>query len=95
MGAFEELFGYGGIGGGQFSAETKQKIGLLGARIQYLEEQVEALTMAVIVLLNAKEKKSSARIPTSVRYRKPKIQIEYSPEEDGKIVASIRIELQR
>lgn len=73
--------------------DQKRTIGFMGARVASLEEQVQALTIAVVVLLNSKDKRSAARIPATLQYRKPRLTIDYGEESNGKTVATIRIEL--
>lgn len=76
--------------------DTNQKmtIGLMNKRIEYLESQLKNLTHAMIILINSKEKKSSAIVPKHVRYRKPIIFVQWEDhDDDDKQIGIVKIEL--
>lgn len=79
--------------GGAPDDDTKRTIGYLGARVTALETQVRELTHAVIVLVNAKGSGGTAPVPMSIRYREPRVEVEWSDGEPGKVVGKIRIRL--
>jgi ABC-type enterochelin transport system substrate-binding protein len=69
----------------------------LEARISELENNVDSLSMAILVLLNSADKKSQASIPSTVADSKPKIYIETKnhPEKKFIKIVTIRAEISK
>lgn len=87
--------GLGGLGSGAQEPSDTQKvvIGLQAKRISALEKQVSDLTNAVIILINSKDKKGTAIVPKSIRYKKPKVFVEWKDGEKDKQIGTVKIKL--